>query len=806
MKTCRLFDAFMTILLASAAIAPALAKTPPQAARLETLCAKLDQAREDDHVPGLAVAIVQDDTVILARGFGLRDIESGAPVEPTTHFAIGSTTKAFTTTLIGMLVDEGKLSWDDHVRDHVPYFKLKDETANEQVTLRDLLCHRVGLSRTPLLWAANTASTRRIISQLRHAEPIDQFRKSWHYNNVMYLVAGTAAANAAGAESWGALLTERLIDPLDMRTTHTSAERMETDPAAARGYLWDQDADRYVRLPLRHVDAVAPAGAIYANAEEMARWVRFQLADGELDGRRLIKAATLEETHTPQIALGGDKHYALGWMTETWRGRRIVQHGGNIDGFAAQVTLMPDEHVGFVLLANVGVTKLQATAAPLIWEAVLGLEPDESEATSDTTAGDPWTAEQMQPLVGQYHLPALNVDVEVLVRDERLAIDVPGQMVYMLKWPDPRGRWKFDFPAPIELEFDEPVNGVAPAATLYQRVELSLSREREGTPPGRLAKDLPAAGEPWTAAQMKPLLGKYRLGPGDESVWGIVIKGDELAVDMPGQTQWPLHWPDQDGRWKIKVDPKQSLEFDPDDKGRVMTARFQKNLVMPMSRVVADTELGVTVDDLFALRAAETLDALPQQTLRVIAEARFVNQGVRAHMTITADADRLLVDMDANPFGYSKTFLVGDRLWLDSNIESNKQIGPADVELARLGHPFIAYGDWRPAFTQMSVGGEDEVDGRKVYVVRCVTQHTPALRKYVDAETGLVLGEDSFIPNPVMGSIPISTEYSDFREVAGVQIPFRAVTKNEHTGEMVVQIKKIETDYQIPEGLFTPQE
>ncbi len=447
------------ILLLSVAVAgqdePTLKK------RLDALSARLEERRAEFHIPGLAIAVVKDDKVIFARGFGHRDLEKKLPATPETMFAIGSTTKAFTATLIGMLGDDGKMDWDDPVKKHIPYFKLKDEGADAQITIRDLLCHRSGLTRLSVLWAANRVDRETILRQVREAEPYAPFRKRFLYNNVMYLAAGVATANAAGTP-WAELLKQRVFEPLGMKRSHTSVAAMRKDPLASRGYTYDEDKEEWDERPMRELDAIAPAGAINSSVNEMAQWVRFLLGRGVFEGKRLISEERLAETWKAHVPAGAAA-YGFGWFVHPWRGREMYQHGGNIDGFAAMVALIPEEKLGFVLLMNVKASPLQDQCREIVFEALLGDPFKQAER-----AGRKLTPEQLKPFLGTYHVPTLKVEAKVLVKDGRLAVDVPGQTVYVLKWPDKDKRWVFELTSDIALTFEEAVDGKVPALIFHQ--------------------------------------------------------------------------------------------------------------------------------------------------------------------------------------------------------------------------------------------------------------------------------------------------------------------------------------------------
>ena len=361
---------FLSLALVAAAAKPAAARDAPNPKllekRLTILCERLEAEREKSHIPGMALVVVKNDKVVLAKGFGLRDVEAKQPVTTKTSFAIGSTTKAFTAALLQMLADDGKLTLDDPVKKHLPYFQIKDKTANEQVTLRDLLCHRTGLTRMGVLWAANRVGRKEVLEQVKEAELYKPFRTRFLYNNVMFLAAGEAGGSAGGS-TWDKLLKERIFLPLGMNRANTSAGVMQKDPLAAKGYIWNEDTEQHNAKPLRVLDSIGPAGAINADVEDMARWIRFLLGGGEFEGKRLLSEERLEECFTPQQKIGGNVTYGLGWMLREWKGRKVVEHGGNIDGFAAQVGLIPSENLGYALLMNVTASPLQQGSLEIVW-------------------------------------------------------------------------------------------------------------------------------------------------------------------------------------------------------------------------------------------------------------------------------------------------------------------------------------------------------------------------------------------------------------------------------------------------------
>jgi len=267
----------------------------------------------------MAIAVVKDDEVVLAHGFGVANTETKTPVTPETIFAIGSTTKAFTATLVGMLVDDGKMDWDDPVTDYLPYFELDIESEDEtaEVAIRDLLSHRTGFCRMGLLFASGEVPREEVLQAATAAEPWTGFRQKFYYSNVMYMAAGVAAGKAA-ATDWDTLVAERIFEPLGMESTSTSVSQAQADPGLSLGYLWDDDLEEYEYRPMRTLENVGPAGSINSNVLDMAQWIRLQLGRGEYQGQRLISEEQLRETWTSQIEIAGGIDYGLGWMLREW--------------------------------------------------------------------------------------------------------------------------------------------------------------------------------------------------------------------------------------------------------------------------------------------------------------------------------------------------------------------------------------------------------------------------------------------------------------------------------------------------------
>jgi CubicO group peptidase (beta-lactamase class C family) len=365
-------------LLLVVVVAPLRAQSP----ELHGLDAYVEQAMRDWEIPGLAIAVVRNDSVIFANGYGERRLGGGEPVDEHTLFAIASTTKAMTVGALGMLVDEGLVDWDDPVTKHLPDFQLADPYVTRHVTIRDLLTHRTGVARHDNVWIAAPFDRAEIVRRARYLPQENGFREGYAYNNIMYMVAGEVVSAAAGM-TWETFVEARLFAPLGMTrsTTRTGVADARTNVATAHVPL----DGRLVAMDRRDYDALGPAGSVFSSVWDMAQWLRLQLAGGVHDGRRLIEESTIEAMHEPQVVLGIDSTsrrrfptqtffaYGLGWRLHDYHGRNVVQHTGAVNYTRTQVGMIPSEKIGVVVMANLSTSGLQTALMYRVFDALLGL-------------------------------------------------------------------------------------------------------------------------------------------------------------------------------------------------------------------------------------------------------------------------------------------------------------------------------------------------------------------------------------------------------------------------------------------------
>jgi CubicO group peptidase (beta-lactamase class C family) len=330
-------------------------------------------------VPGTAVAVVQEGQVVLAKGYGLRDVERRLPVTTGTLFPIASITKSFTVLTLAALSAQGKLDWDRPVQGYLPGFRLWDEAATTQATPRDLLTHRTGLPRHDAIWVGHPGLLRRdLLGLLRHLEPHRPLRAAFEYNNLMFTVAG-ALAEAVAGRPWEDLVRDGILAPLGMRATRVLRGEMARSPDFALPYK--QARGRLLRMPVR-TDLGregGPAGSITAPIEDMARYLLFQLGDG----RPITTARDLQEMHRPQMVIRsaqawpeiGPESYGMGWFVATYRGRPLVWHTGSIGGYTAILAMLPEQRAGVVAMANLDGARLPNVIAWTVFDRLLGAAP-----------------------------------------------------------------------------------------------------------------------------------------------------------------------------------------------------------------------------------------------------------------------------------------------------------------------------------------------------------------------------------------------------------------------------------------------
>jgi CubicO group peptidase (beta-lactamase class C family) len=338
----------------------------------------IDRTMKQWKVPGLAVAVVKGDQVLLCKGFGVREVGTNKAVDQHTLFAIASNTKAFTSAGLAILVDQGKLDWDDHVDKYIPWFKMSDSLATVDLRVRDLLCHRSGLGTFSgdLLWWGTDYSTREVLERTARLELAAPFRSRYGYSNLMFLAAGKVIEAASG-QAYEDFIEEQILIPLRMDRTLLSVRDLISEGNFATPHKTLTDASRPIAW--MNWDNMAAAGGIISSVDDMSKWLRVQLAEGAMDGKKTLfsskqsremwQAQTvipISESYSTQYPSTHFRAYGLGWSLADYQGRKTVGHGGGYDGMYSQVMMIPEEDLGIVVLTN----SMTGIATPIVYHVV----------------------------------------------------------------------------------------------------------------------------------------------------------------------------------------------------------------------------------------------------------------------------------------------------------------------------------------------------------------------------------------------------------------------------------------------------
>ncbi len=388
-----------------------------------------EQALKDWKCAGFAIAVVQDGKVILSKGYGLRDVKNQKPVTTKTIFAIGSSTKSFTVTSLAALADQGKLDWDRPVREYLPDFRMMDQFASERMTPRDLVTHRSGLPRHDLMWYSSPWTRQDIFERLRYLEPSKDFRTTFQYQNLMFMTAGYLAAHVSGM-TWEEHVRKTILNPLDMASTNFSVTDSQKSPDYSLPYSVVKENIK--EIPFQNIDTIGPAGSINSNVEDMIKYVQMHLAKG----KGVISEKNEAQMISPQMSISGpgnDKElgpssYGMGFFLTTYRGHYLVHHGGNIDGFSALVTFMPQDNIGMVILTNQNGSTVPTVVSYNVYDRLLGLDQVEwtkrfkdqqakARASEEDAKKKGYTAQKtgthpshdLSDYVGEYEHPAYGV-------------------------------------------------------------------------------------------------------------------------------------------------------------------------------------------------------------------------------------------------------------------------------------------------------------------------------------------------------------------------------------------------------------
>src|SRR5690349_14641419 len=357
------------------------------AKKLQGFDAYMEQTLKDWNTPGVGVGIVVGDKLVFVKGYGYRDYEKKLPFTAKTLQPIASNSKLFTAVSAGMLVEEGKLTWDKPIKQSMPEIEFYNDQLNNNVTLRDMLSHRTGVTRHDLIWFKSPFTRKELFDRLKYLEPQEPMRETFLYNNLMFAAVGQIIEMKSG-KKWEDFVRERIFAPLEMNTTNYTIADMLKQPDFGVPYREKRDSFELYKIPYyEDTEGIAPAGAIISNIEDLSHWLIALMNEGKYKGQQVLPANVLKATLQPAIGLPNtlgealgfweilNPDYGMGRQTASYRGHLITYHGGDLPGFHSQIAFLPNEKIGVIVLV------ISDHSAPLyniisynVYERLLGMD------------------------------------------------------------------------------------------------------------------------------------------------------------------------------------------------------------------------------------------------------------------------------------------------------------------------------------------------------------------------------------------------------------------------------------------------
>jgi CubicO group peptidase (beta-lactamase class C family) len=768
--------------------------------RLAKIEEKTESRRKELGIPGMSLVIVKDGEIIFAKGFGDKDFEKQIPVTADTQFAIGSSTKAFTALSVLMSQDEGKLSLDDNPRKYLSYFKMKDAETNEKITIRDLLSHSSGLSRTDLGMLTGKLNRAELIQVAGEAKPVAKLREKFNYQNIMFTAAGEIVGQVQ-KKSWEKFVPERIFQPLGMTNSTMSMKQMEKAKDYSFGYEYNFDTKQARKLPFRDIDEVAPAGSINSSANDMAKWLKFILSGGTANGKRLVSEKGFEEWIKPQMNVSGKVNYGLGWFLQDWKGLKVVQHGGNIDGFNAMVATIPEKKLGFVMLTNVTGSPLGNELMSLVWENIL-----EEKKTDETIKIAPKTMEKM---VGKYRFEAAKMDVEVKIENENLVMLVPGQPTYILERTGERQFKMLGAPDDFAVKFT-PAQGYA--VELYlQQPQGNFTLPRIGAD-GKIVKTQTA---PATGSATE-LIGKYKTPTGNGTV-EIKDADGKVTFNIEGQQPYALVEKTKD---EYSLSPLPETYFLKVKRGAdgkassVVIVQPEGEFEFKRDESKADDKPKMSVDEVMrktleALGGAANWKKLTSRETKF--EIDFENQGIKGFGTESEKSPNFSAT-ETTMTALGKNVATAFEYFDGTNGGEIVSFAPAEtytgkrLEDARYENDFYGLLNWKNNLKSAEITGTAKVGDEDAYIVKITPEKASEYTYYISQKTFLPLKKLGVIVSSTSSqTTPITSIFSDYRAVDGIMIPFKTVSASVSMGNVVTYLKEVKHNVSIDDAKFKPK-
>jgi len=559
--------------------------------RLKGLDVELEKVLEKLEEPGFAVAIVENDEILYSKGFGYRDYKNKIKVDQNTLFPIGSATKSFTSSLLGILRDKEKLDFEDSPIDHINELRFNNSEMNNMISIRDMMSHRTGLPRHDASWYFfSTFSKDSLVSRIKHQKPFTSVRNQWYYNNFMFMLQGVIAERIT-KKSWGENIKEMIFDPLGMNRSSTTIAELENSENAAIGY-----SEGFKKMDYYKIAAMGPAGSINSSVNEMSKWLITWINKGEYKGEKILSANYIEEAISSQSVITANlpnevtpglhlANYGYGWFLSSFNGHYRVEHGGNIDGFSTSASFYPSDKIGIIVLSNQNGSNTPSIVRNIISDRMLDLkktdwlklhldnvkeaeltqkELDKNESSNKVEGTSP--SRSLDQFEGKYTNLGYGT-FDISVRNDSLFMNIPKKAFWL-------SHHHYDTFLPLEIkkgkiDFEEEGLLITFYADLLGEIK-------------RLAVPLEPAIEEsvFFDRKIKPIdietseLDKY---VGDfkfmENTCKTYIKNDDLYVFIPGQPEYKLKPIDKD-LFSLVVQESFKVKFDINKRGEVSHLSF----------------------------------------------------------------------------------------------------------------------------------------------------------------------------------------------------------------------------------------
>jgi CubicO group peptidase (beta-lactamase class C family) len=764
--------------------ATATQTTSDYSKQLSEIEAKVEKRRLELGIPGMSLVIVKDDKVIYSKGLGYKDFEKKIAVTSDTQFAIGSATKAFTALSVLMSQDEGKLSLEDSPKKFLPYFKMKDAETDKNITIRDLMAHNSGLNRTDLAMITGKLSRQELIQVAGEAQPMAKFREKFFYNNIMFAAAGEITAKANNS-TWEKYIPARIFTPLGMTNSNISIKEMEKAKDYSFGYEYNFDSKENRRLPYRPIDDIGPAGSINSSANDMAKWIRFVMNGGTVAGKRLVSEKGFEEWTKPQMKVtpNGKVNYGLGWFLQEWNGNKVVQHGGNIDGFNSMVAMIPEKKLGFVMLTNVTGSSLGDELMPIIFEGILG----NPNPTKDIAVND------LQKEVGKYSLSGM--EVEVKIEGGKLVAVVPGQPTYTLENVGGR-RFKLKEIDGFFVIFKDDT-------ATFEQPNGTFDLQKIGTKPDIKTSD-----------SAKELVGKYSTPSGNGTVEVKSESDGKVTFNIEGQQPYALTEKGKDEFNLSPLPPTYFLKVKRDAANKitsVVVSQPEGEFEFKKTEGKTEDKPKISVDELMAktIEAAGGESNWRKITSReTVADFDAVHQGVKGSATSYAkfpnkSANETVFTAVGKVIGKGWEYFDGAKGEIAYTFAPVETYAGKQLEDARLNSDFYSLLDWKTNYKTVEVKGIEKVSDEECYAVEFTPEKGTKVTDYYSTKSFLMLKRKGVSASSTSENTqPYTIVFSDYREVDGIKMPFKSINTTSSMGDIISIVKSVKHNQKIDDSIF----